>query len=125
MGRELWLALCKFSPSEEQANRDLLSVQRAARTILFVNRSKATASLANSIIPSARAGSTPTMRGQTTIIATAQESQMLAGRLTRLRLGRAPPRRANSYGSEACLSIASATREIQTQSLIPNRLTIF
>src|ERR1700730_2823871 len=113
MGRELWLALCKFSPSEEQANRDLRSVQRADRTILFVNRSRATASLENSIIPSAPAGSRLTMRGQTTIIATAQGSRTLAGRLT------------NNYGSEVCLSIPSATQEIPTQSLIPDRLTIF
>src|SRR4029077_1512002 len=113
MGRELWLALCKFSPSEEQANRDLPSIQRADHTTLFVNRSRAMASLANSIIPSAPAGSTPTTRGQTTIIATAQGSRTLAGRLT------------NNYGSEACLSIPSATLEIPTQFLIPNRLTIF
>src|SRR5260370_11441792 len=92
MGRELWLVLCKFSPSKEGANRDLLSVQKADRTILFVNRSKATASLANSIIQSVPAGLTPTTRGQTTIIATAQGSRTLAGRLTRLRPGRARAR---------------------------------
>ena len=65
---------------------------------------EATANSANSIIPSAPAGSTPTMRGQTTIIAAAPGSRTLAGRLT------------NNYGSEACLSIPSATREIPTQS---------